>query len=82
MDTGQRYLFAFIDHDFWVRTWSVDDVEGAVCRRHFFLLRDWVNMECLELAQVTVNGKFLCPRNGELVVVHNGVEGSGWAEQG
>lgn len=80
MHPDQRYLFAFIDHDFWVRTWCVNDEEDSICKRHFFLPRDWVNMECLELAQVTVDGRFLCPRNGEVAVVHNGLKGPGWME--
>lgn len=77
----QRYLFASIDRDSWVRTWCVDDEEDSICQRHFFLPRDWVNMECLELAQVTVDGRFLCPRNGEVAVVHDGLKGPGWMEQ-
>lgn len=80
MDIGQRHVFAFIDRDFWVRTWNPHDVEGAVSRKHFFLPRDWVNMECLELAQVTVDGRFMCPRNGEVALIHNGFEGPGWTE--
>jgi len=72
--TDQRYSLAFIDRDYWVRTWSLDDVEGMNSRRHFFLPRDWINMDCLELATMTADGRFICPRNGELAMVHNGLQ--------
>lgn len=75
----QQYSLAFIDREFWVRTWDPhDDVEGTASKKHFFIPRDWINMECLELAQVTVDGRFLCPRNGEVAVVHRGLKGLGW----
>ncbi|KAH8891099.1 hypothetical protein GQ53DRAFT_823737 [Thozetella sp. PMI_491] len=71
---------AFIDRDFWVRTWRLDDQDGTGCQKHFFLPRDWVNMECLKLAHVTPDGRFLCPKNGEVAVVHNGLRGLGEIE--
>jgi hypothetical protein len=42
-------------------------------RRYFFLPKDWLNMECLELAVMTKEGTFLCPRNGEVGVVAGGL---------
>lgn len=70
----QPNSLVFIDRDFWIRTWDLNhDVEGAASQKHFFLPRDWVNMECLELAQVTADGRFLCPRSGEVAVVHRGL---------
>lgn len=72
--TDQPCSLAFIDRDFWVRTWSLDDTEGLGSKRHFFLPRDWINMDCLGLAQVTADGRLLCPRNGEVAVVHNGLK--------
>lgn len=83
--SGQRtaYSLAFIDREFWVRSWNVGvDAAGTAIKRHFFIPRDWINMECLELAQVTLDGRFLCPRNGEVAVVHNGLRGLGWTEYG
>lgn len=82
---GQRaaYSLAFIDRDFWVRSWNVGiDAAGTATKRHFFIPRDWINMEYLELAQVTLDGRFLCPRNGEVAVVHHGLRGAGWTEYG
>ncbi|KAI7773485.1 hypothetical protein LA080_010575 [Diaporthe eres] len=63
---------AFIDRDFWVRTWSVDDIEGMYSKQQFFLSRDWVRLDSLKLASVTPDGRLLCPRAGEVAVVHNG----------
>lgn len=78
----QNCALAFLDRDFWVRTWSLDDVEGTASRRHFFLPRDWINLDCLHLAQVTADGRFLCPRNGEVAVVHNGLSSVFLTDQG
>ncbi|KAM9882690.1 nacht and wd domain protein [Verticillium dahliae] len=67
---------AFLGRDFWLCTWYLSADAGNVkIRKHFFLPRDWINMECLELAMITHDGRFLCPRNGELVVVSNGLGG-------
>lgn len=68
-------VLAFIDRDFWVRTWRLEDVDGLDTKRHFFVPTDWVNMDCLDLAMVTLDGRFLCPRNGEVAVIHNGLSG-------
>lgn len=77
--TDQLYSLAFIDREFWIRTWDLhNDSDGTASKKHFFLPRDWINMECLELAQVTVDGRFLCPRNSEVAVVHRGLKGLGW----
>ncbi|KAJ2899241.1 hypothetical protein MKZ38_003341 [Zalerion maritima] len=69
MTAGRLVL---IDREFWLSIWDLDDVGGERIQRHFFLPRDWVNAECLAMAQVTLEGSFLCPRNGEVVVVKNG----------
>lgn len=65
-------LLAFIDRDFWIRTWSLDDADGVNSKQHFFLPRDWVKMDSLKLASVTPDGRLLCPKGGEVAVVHNG----------
>ncbi len=71
---GKGDVLAFLDKEFWVCTWPLDDghSDGKI-RRHFFLPRDWLNMDCLELSVMTKDGTFLCPRNGEIVVVRNGL---------
>lgn len=68
-----RVSLVFVDHDFWVCAWSLGDLEGSNVRRYFFLPHDWVSIDCLELAQITRDGRFLCPRNGEVAVVSQGL---------
>ena len=69
--TDERCLLVFIDHDFWVRTWSLSDADGN-CKKHFFLPQDWVHMDSLEISRMTPDGRYLCPRSGEVAVVVNG----------
>jgi hypothetical protein len=47
-------------------------LEGV--KRHFFLPRDWLNIECLELAIITKDGTLFCPRNGEVAIIRDGLE--------
>jgi hypothetical protein len=65
-------LIAFIDQDYWICTCPVADTTGSELKKHFFLPRDWINKECLELATVTRDGVFLCPKNGEVGIVKGG----------
>jgi hypothetical protein len=65
-------LIAFIDQDYWVCTCPITDTIGSEVKKHFFLPRDWINAECLELAVVTRDGVFLCPKNGEVGIVKGG----------
>lgn len=67
-----RWSLAFLDRDFWVCTWALSDERGDRWKRHFFLPDDWINLDCLRMATVTTDGRFLCPRNGELVVIVGG----------
>ncbi|KAI0156467.1 hypothetical protein GGR57DRAFT_82780 [Xylariaceae sp. FL1272] len=76
-DTHDRLSLAYLDSDFWVCTWPLGDLDGDNITKHFFLPRDWVNMDCLELATMTMDGRLLCPRNGEVAVVWNGLS---WTE--
>lgn len=80
-----RYSLAYIDHDLWVRTWRVDrsgcTSSGpnsktrvpARSKKHFFLPSDWANPNRIPMAKVSTNGVFLCPRDGEVGVVYNGL---------
>lgn len=69
---ADQRTFVFVDHDFWVCTAAIGGSHPAGIRRHFFLPRDWQNTEWLEKAEVTNEGDFLCPRNGDIGVVSNG----------
>jgi WD40 repeat protein len=70
-------VLAFLDKDFWVCTGLLNGggtviLEGV--KRHFFLPRDWLNIECLELAIMTNNGTLFCPRNGEVAIIRDGLK--------
>ena len=75
----------FLDREFWVCTGIVGGSSTPATingngtantgnvKRHFFIPRDWLNMECLELAVMTKEGTLLVPRNGEVVAVKGGL---------
>jgi hypothetical protein len=70
-------VLAFLDKDFWVCTGLLNGGGIGIMKgvkRHFFLPRDWLNMECLELAIMTKEGTLLCPRNGEVAAVRDGLK--------
>jgi WD40 repeat protein len=70
-------VLAFLNKDFWVCTGLLNVGGTGIMKgvkRHFFLPRDWLNMECLELAIMTKEGTLLCPRNGEVAVVRDGLK--------
>ncbi|KAL8888657.1 MAG: hypothetical protein Q9192_006143, partial [Flavoplaca navasiana] len=62
---------AFLDHGDWICSWPIGDNVGAMpkIRRHFFLPQDWLNLDSLRLATTSRDGKFFCPRNGEVAIV-------------
>lgn len=61
---------------------AVGLVKGTGPRRHFFHPRDWINFDYLHLAQITTDSRFLCPHNGEVAVVHNGLSSVFLADKG
>lgn len=62
----------FLDHDYWLCTWSleasIDDV-----KRHFFLPKDWLNRNTLHMATLNAHGTFFCPKHGNVGVVRHGM---------
>lgn len=66
-------VLVFLDKDYWICTSGVGPRGEGRIRRHFFLPRDWLNMELLEMAIVTVSGHILCPRNAEVAIIANGL---------
>ncbi|PPJ56778.1 hypothetical protein CBER1_05969 [Cercospora berteroae] len=69
--------FVFVDRDFWVCSVDFGFAEtqdyDVLIHKHFFLPMDWQNSEWLEMATVTSAGHVLCPRNGNIAVVCNGL---------
>lgn len=66
--SGPRVVF--LDNESWICTWrlgSGNESTGLV--RHFFIPRDWLNVEALDLCLVMDDGTFLCPRYGEVAVI-------------
>ncbi|KAH8896577.1 hypothetical protein GQ53DRAFT_889819 [Thozetella sp. PMI_491] len=45
-----------------------------VTKRHFFPPRDWLNIPTTHMAVVGVDGTFLCPKQGEVAIVRNGLK--------
>lgn len=72
-------VLAFLDKDFWVCTGLLQEQGELPVKRYFFLPRDWLNIESLELAAITREGAFICPRNGEIGVVTGGLKDE-WIE--
>ena len=67
------HVLAFLDHEFWVCTYTLSETRPGRVKRHFFLPRDWLNLASLELAVMRTDGVLLCPRNGEVALVENGL---------
>ena len=67
------HVLAFLDHKFWVCTYTLSEARPGRVKRHFFLPRDWLNLDWLELAVMRPDGVLLCPRNGEVALVENGL---------
>ncbi|KAL8881152.1 MAG: hypothetical protein Q9198_001587 [Flavoplaca austrocitrina] len=63
----------FLDQQCWICTWAID-TDFSKCKRHFFLPRDWLSSSTLQLAVMNSHGTFLCPKNGEVAIVKNGVK--------
>ncbi|KAL8736836.1 MAG: hypothetical protein Q9181_002279 [Wetmoreana brouardii] len=72
-------VLTFIDHDDWVCSWLPSPPMNEKIRWHFFLPQDWLNPDSLRLATVSRDGRFYCPRNGEVAVVTNWLQNE-WNE--
>ncbi|KAI4124107.1 MAG: hypothetical protein LQ338_004979 [Usnochroma carphineum] len=63
----------FMDHDDWICSFAFgsDVPRNTKIMRHFFLPQDWLGLDSLRLASISKDGKFYCPKNGEVAVVTN-----------
>ncbi|WEW55100.1 hypothetical protein PRK78_000528 [Emydomyces testavorans] len=70
----QRFLgciygcIVFLDNENWICTLELDAV-SAKPLRHFFIPRDWLNISNIHMLTMAPNGKFLCPKAGEIAVI-------------
>jgi WD40 repeat protein len=65
---------AFLSNEGWICTMYLgsEDVPTRV-KSHYFLPRDWLVKDALELAHITTAGTLYCPKNGEVGVIRNGL---------
>ena len=65
-----RQRLVFLNKEHWMCSWRLGaSSETARVERHYFLPKDWLNVECLRLCAILADGKFLIPNNGELAVI-------------
>lgn len=62
----------FLDHNYWLCTWEIDSPVDSY-KKHFFLPKDWLNADTLNLSALNPHGTLLCPRNGEVAIVRYGI---------
>jgi WD40 repeat protein len=62
----------FFNHQNWLCTWEIGSgVEGY--KHHLPLPNDWTNKETLNSSVLNDHGTLLCPRNGEVAIIKNGL---------
>ena len=67
-----RDRVVFLDHDYWLCTWSIEaDLDDV--KRHFFLPKDWLNHNSLSMATLNAEGTFFCPKHGDVAIVRHGM---------
>ena len=71
MGTYQNQV-VFFNHEHWLCTWEIG-TPGKAYKRHFFLPKDWINSETLILSVLSDQGTLLCPINGEVAIIKNGI---------
>lgn len=63
----------FFDHQHWLCTWELDGKVKSY-KRHLFLPKDWLYADTLSLCVITTQGTLLCPKNGEVAIIRNGIK--------
>ncbi len=63
----------FFNHQYWLCTWEIGKAVKTY-RRHLFLPKDWINSETLSLNVLSDHGTLLCPRNGQVAIIKNGIK--------
>jgi hypothetical protein len=63
----------FLDHQYWVCTWDLEGGDNGEYMKHFFLPKDWLSPGARRLITLNRYGTLLCPKNGEVAIVREGV---------
>lgn len=71
-----RKRLIFLDKDYWMCSWHLsganhpqNQTETEKIQRHYFLPKDWLDVESLELCTLLADGTFLMPHYGEVAVI-------------
>ena len=95
-NTSEDRILVFLDHQYWVSTYDFGAYQANTTdtpnsdpeqhpysqqpKRHYVLPRDWLSIDCLSQAIVRKDGALLCPRNGEVAVVCDGLGEEEWVD--
>lgn len=63
----------FFNQEHWLCTWKIGTAVKSY-KRCLFLPKDWINSETLSLIVLSDYGTLLCPRNGEVAIIKNGIK--------
>jgi WD40 repeat protein len=65
----------FLDQDLWVCTFKLGiTYDGGALKRHYFIPRDWMSTDGLELCCMMPDGTLLCPRDDKVAVIRGSLE--------
>lgn len=68
----QEHL-VFLNHQYWVCTWDISGGDKGEYTKHFFLPKDWLSPGARRLIILNRYGTLLCPKNGEVAIVREGI---------
>jgi len=65
-----RKGLVFLDKEYWMCSYNaMSRSKNEKVVRHFFMPKDWLNMDCLRLCTLLGNGLVMMPKNGEVAVL-------------
>ena len=74
-----KHGLVFLDKNRRMCSWKLNsggDVDAVA--KHFFLPKDWLNVDCLRLCTLLEDGTFICPNNGNVSCIKSGLNTIGW----
>jgi len=61
---------AFLDQDLWFCTFKLgSEYDGEALKRHYFIPRDWLSFQSLEMCCLMPDGTLLVPKDDEVAVI-------------